>query len=350
MRTKSLSFFALALAVPFLGWDARPISAQEKPAANSKKAKAERPIDRALLRALASIDIERDVPYGRAGERILTLDILRPKKPSGDKLPVVFFVHGGGWSKGNKTHGYPVVAPYVASGNYIACSVGYRLTGEAKWPAQIHDCKAALRWMRANAAKHGGDPERIGLVGPSAGGHLVALLGTTANNAELEGDCGSPGVATHVNCVVDIFGPTDLVRLGRAIEALGRGGSIQALFGGTVAEKLEVIRKASPINMVHAKSPPFLILHGSVDRTVPIAESTRLRDQLRKVGVAVAMVTVKGAGHEPLGDEANKIMYQFMEKHLRGQPGEFNDCEIEKRQALSIRSGGVISGEAAATR
>lgn len=301
---------------------------QDKPSGDKKAAKSK---DFGFSKYLSAIDIKTNVEYGKAGDRELVLDLLLPKKPAGSKLPVVFFIHGGGWKQGNKTHGYPVIAPFAASGNYITCTIGYRLSGEARWPAQIYDCKAALRWMRAHATEYGGDPDKIAIIGPSAGGHLVSLMGTTPNDKELEGANGTPGVSTAVTCVVDIFGPTDLVGIGRIVEKTGKkaSSSIHALFGGSVDEKLAMMQKASPINTVDKSNPPFLILHGTADRLVSMSESTRFRDKLRAVGVPVALVKVKGADHGPLGEPAMKIMYQFVEMHLRGLTADIHDTEVE---------------------
>ncbi|MGH7202399.1 MAG: alpha/beta hydrolase fold domain-containing protein, partial [Planctomycetaceae bacterium] len=139
-----------------------------------------------------SVRVERDVPYAGTDNPRQRLDVLLPKEPAGEKpLPVVVFIHGGGWRNGAKERGLRELVPLVESGEYVGVTIGYRLSGEAKWPAQIHDCKAAIRWIRANAAKYHFDPDRIGVVGTSAGGHLVALLGTSGGVEALEGNLGS---------------------------------------------------------------------------------------------------------------------------------------------------------------
>src|SRR5262249_36362207 len=127
------------------------------------------------------VALEADLEYGRAVERSLTLDLFRPKNQGTRTLPVIVYIHGGGWQQGNKNEGHRVLSELVQSGNYAAVTIAYRLSGEAIWPAQIHDCKAAVRWVRASARKYGFDPDRIGACGGSAGGHLAAMLGVTGD-------------------------------------------------------------------------------------------------------------------------------------------------------------------------
>ena len=140
----------------------------QQPAAVKKAAEPE-------YRIPDGVAFEADVEYGRAGDRSLTLDLFRPKQQGDRTLPVVVYIHGGGWERGNKREGHRVLSELVLEGNYAAVTVAYRLSGEAIWPAQIHDCKAAVRWVRSNAKKYGFDPDRIGVCGGSAGGHLAAI-------------------------------------------------------------------------------------------------------------------------------------------------------------------------------
>ena len=150
--------------------------------------------------------IERDVEYGMAGDRPLVLDVVRPKTPAAGPLPVVAYFHGGGWNKWDKSTGIGGLVPVAATGNYFCVTVGYRLAKEALWPAQIHDCKAAIRWLKANAKRLNIDPDRIAVWGASSGGHLAAEVAVTGNVPELEGDCGSPGQSSRVACCVDYTG------------------------------------------------------------------------------------------------------------------------------------------------
>ena len=163
-----------------------------------------------------SIKAELDIPYAGTDNPRQRLDLYVPKIPKADKpLPVVVFIHGGGWQAGDKRGGFGTVRPLVMTGEYAGVSVGYRLTGEAIWPAQIHDCKAAIRWLRANASKYNLDPVQIAVTGNSAGGHLVAMLGTSGDVPELEGTLGEYlKESSRVACVVDQDGPTEPINQG----------------------------------------------------------------------------------------------------------------------------------------
>ena len=166
-----------------------------------------------------NVVIERDVRYGDADDDPLLLDIVRPKEPSEQPRPVIAFIHGGAWSGGSKEIMVGPLVPFAASGDYFCVSIEYRLSGMATWPAQIHDCKAAIRWLKANARTYHIDPEKIGVWGSSAGGHLVSMLGVSADVPELEGDSGTPGVSSRVACVVDYCGPSDFMALARVKES-----------------------------------------------------------------------------------------------------------------------------------
>jgi acetyl esterase/lipase len=283
------------------------------------------------LRLPENVVLEADLEYGRAGERSLRLDLLRPKNQGDKVLPVVVAIHGGGWQGGSKEAFRPLAASFAATGNYVAVSVGYRLTGEAIWPAQIHDCKA-IRWLRANAEKYKLDPNRIGATGNSAGGHLVALLGTSGDVKELEGGCGNPGYSSRVSCVVDLCGPSDFAHF---LEQRGAGGrsAVMKLFGGTPAEHPEAARAASPVTWASADDPPFLIFHGTEDATVPFAQSETLAAALQQAGAPVIFARVEGGGHGLGGREINERRQNFFERHLRGQPIDIPATPIQAEAA-----------------
>jgi acetyl esterase/lipase len=265
-----------------------------------------------------NVVLEADIEYGRAGDRSLKLDLLRPRDQGDKVLPVVVAIHGGGWQNGSKESFRGVPAAMAASGNYVGISVGYRLTGEAIWPAQIHDCKAAIRWVRANAARYKMDEKRIGVTGNSAGGHLVALLGTSGDVKELEGDCGNPGHSSRVACVVDFCGPSNFLTF---LEQRGAGGrsAVIKLFGGPPSSHPEAARAASPVTWASADDPPFLIFHGTEDMTVPFAQGEAMSAALQKAGTSVTFVRVEGGGHGLQGRETNQRRRDFFERHLRGQ-------------------------------
>jgi len=264
-----------------------------------------------------AVTIERDVEYGSAGERKLLLDIYRPANAEAgakkERLAAIVFIHGGGWAAGNKAGGGGL-SYFAQTGNYVGFSIGYRLTGEAIWPAQIEDCKAAIRWIRAHADDYHIDPDRIGLWGPSAGGHLVSLLGTSSDVKELEGNNGTPGVSTRVACVVDFCGPADFLTF--------RHDAANRLFGGRIEDHREQARLASPLTHVTPDDPPILIVHGTDDRTVPISQSEAFAAALKKAGVDVTFVRIEGGGHGIRSSEARQRVVRFFEKHLRGQDVE----------------------------
>jgi acetyl esterase/lipase len=259
-----------------------------------------------------------DIVYGKGGERELRLDIIRPATQGEAPLPLVVWVHGGAWLAGSKQGG---PAGSLAAQGYVVASVEYRLSGEAIFPAQIEDCKCAIRYLRAHAKKYGIDPDRIGVWGSSAGGHLVALLGTSGGVKELEGKGGWQDQSSRVQAVCDWFGPTDFN------EMRGSHSDINSpeckLVGGSLTEKADLVRAANPITYVTPDDPPFLIMHGEDDRTVPINQSELLNDALKKAGVEVTFVRVKNAGHgfgggsEPNSQEIRRQILAFFDRHLK---------------------------------
>ena len=262
-------------------------------------------------------DVEtiRNIEYARPDDFPLQLDLYIPRgipKP----MPVVLWVHGGGWCAGNKD--IPMVLPLVKLGFAVA-SIDYRLSQQAIFPAQIYDCKAAVRWLRAHAEKYGFNPNRIGAAGASAGGHLVALLGTTANHPELEGDEGNPGVASAVQAVCDFFGPTDFTDLGEAYSNL-RDDVVARLLGGSIAENMTKARAASPVFYVDAHSCPFYIAHGDADRVVPLGQSVELDAALKKAGVPSTLYVVKGGGHGFNDPLAFAGAVAFLKRYLQISP------------------------------
>jgi len=252
------------------------------------------------------------------------LDLLLPEKPVGGKpLPVVAYVHGGGWRGGDKSSGLPRVSGLVATGRYVGVSIGYRLTGEASWPAQIHDCKAAIRWLKANAKKFRFDPDRIAVFGSSAGGHLVAMLGVSGGVEDLQGRLGPHGeFDSRVAAVVDFFGPTDFLKMndqpGRIDHDAARSPE-SLLVGGAIQEHVDRCRHASPLTYVDSRDAPFLIVHGDRDDVVIFSQSQLLQAALKKAAVPVALVTVKGGGHGVGGRAVEARVRAFLEFHLYGR-------------------------------
>jgi len=276
--------------------------------------------------ARPEVKVEQDLFYAGTKNPRQSLDLLLPKAPKSDKpLPVIVQIHGGAWLSGEKAQGIGQIMPLVASGDFAGVTINYRLSGEAIWPAQIHDAKAAIRWIKGNAAKYHLDPDRIGVIGGSAGGHLVAMLGTTGDLKALEGDLGPyPNLSSQVRCVVDEFGPSELATMGDApssIEHNAENSPESKLLGGPILKNREKAKEASPISYVSRDDPPFLIIHGDKDMTVPFDQSERLTKALKESGVDVLLVKVEGGGHGGFRNpEIPRRIRQFFDKHLRDQP------------------------------
>ncbi len=247
----------------------------------------------------------------------MLLDLYLPENRE-KPVPLIIWIHGGAWLGGSKNGPSPALR-FTADG-YAVAHLGYRLSQEAPFPAQINDCKAAVRWLRANAKKYNLDPDKFVAWGSSAGGHLVALLGTTASVAELEGTVNDLKESSRVQAVVDWFGPTDFLTIGNAESDIAHNAPDSPeskLIGGAIPENKEKAAKASPITYVSKDAPPFLIMHGDHDRTVPFNQSEVFYAALKKAGVDVTFLPMKGAGHGFGGPDAIKPVQQFLERCLK---------------------------------
>ncbi|MEM9368937.1 MAG: alpha/beta hydrolase [Planctomycetota bacterium] len=253
-----------------------------------------------LAKVPPSIEVRSDVVFGKGGGRDLKMHVLLPSSNEASKAPVYVWIHGGGWRSGNKESGIQKVLPLVHAG-FIGVTLEYRLTGEAAFPAQIHDCKCAIRFLRAHAEDWGIDPDRIAVGGASAGGHLAALVGTSSGVDALEGEGGWPEQSSRVQAVVDLYGPTDFARFvtTEGYEHHNADGSPESrlLGGGVVSENAEGIRRVNPITYVDPQDPPFLILHGSDDPVVPLNQSQALHEALQRNGVSSSLHVLPGALH-----------------------------------------------------
>ena len=266
------------------------------------------------------LTVETDVTYGKAGGVDLKLDVIRPKAERAEPRPCIVWIHGGGWQNGNKNSGLGRLGALVASGDYVGVSVGYRLTDVASWPAQIEDCKAAIRYVRANAKQLGVDPEKIGVWGSSAGGHLVSLLGTSGDVKELEGSNGTPNVSSRVACVVDYCGPSDFLLNGLDSPRMNQPGQpVYKLLGGPLKENEAKAKQASPVTHVSKDDPPFLIVHGTDDRTVALPQAERLYKAQKDAGVDTTLVKIVGGGHGIGGPEIGQRVEAFFARHLLGK-------------------------------
>jgi acetyl esterase/lipase len=259
---------------------------------------------RPAVTAAGGVRLLPGVPYAATpGIRPLELDLWLPPERDGS-VPVAVFLHGGGWRVGGRhTAGpaYPDIQPFerVAQAGIAVASVDYRLSGEATWPAQLHDAKAAVRWLRTRAGDLGIDPERIAAWGESAGGHLAELLGLTGDDASLEGDVGFTGPSSRVSAVVAWYAPSDLV--GFAADAAADPTDAYSrealLLGATPVLAPERAAEASPLSHVSPAAPPFLLLHGAADRLIPCVQSERLYTALLEAGVDVELDVYEDADH-----------------------------------------------------
>lgn len=242
------------------------------------------------------------VPGGASWEGRLYLDLLLPEAQSMVLRPAVVYIHGGGWAEGSRADGlYPWLCPLLAAHGFVAATVTHRLSRSAPFPAQIHDVKAAIRFLRGNAEKYGIDPTRIGVWGDSTGGHLAALLGTSAGVPALEGDCGSPGQSSRVQAVIARCAPADFHTY-RVSDDDWRAEVFYRLFGGLICEHEDLAHLASPVSHVRSGVPPFLIVHGTRDETVPYHQALALAEALRSHGGDVTLNTIDGVYHNLLPD------------------------------------------------
>jgi len=281
--------------------------------------------------------IERDVTYGIADGVALKLDLYYPKSVA-SAVPIAVYVHGGGWTAGDKSGGAGLRdLQELVSRGYLVAAINYRLAPRYKFPAQIEDVKCAIRYLRANAVRHGADPERIGAWGGSAGGHLVALLGVTDSGAGFDGSGGYLDQSSRVQAVVDMFGPTDLTKLFAGVNPR----LIETVFG-TTDRNAELLKKASPVNYVSIDDPPFLILHGELDKLVPPSQSQVFYEKLKETGVPATLVIVKNAGHGfseaaspiwPSREEISKMVADFFDRHLK-QPSRTEILTVSQTAVL----------------
>ncbi len=278
------------------------------------------------------VAVIRDVEFKQTDSDPLLLDIYLPE--GNDKpLPVLMYIFGGGWVTGNKHQLAWYNLQNLAQHGFAVVSISYRWSSVAKFPAQIHDCKAALRWIRKNAEQYNLNPHRIGVIGASAGGHLASLMGTSGNAADLEGELqpGEAAFAGPVQATVNFFGLSDMSQIEdqrqRLRNVIGprsynrRDSIVSLLFGGSPANMPNQVQKANPVAYVEAGMPPFLHIHGAKDRIVPLGQSELLHDALLTAGNDTELHVVEKAGHLSFShyqtEEIFNKVKSFCERHLK---------------------------------
>lgn len=240
------------------------------------------------------------VPWVTMNGQQLLIDVAGPVTPG--PHPMVLAIHGGGWSKGDRSDFLPLIRS-LASRGYVAATVQYRLATSAAnvFPAAVQDVRCAVRFLRANAASTGGDPSRFAVIGASAGGHLASMLGTAPEVSGLDGTCPFANQPVNVSAVIVLSGPTDLRDLSGfgtgAVEQEDLPAIVSNFLGGAPSAVPATARLASPITHVTAKAPPFFLSHGTADDMVLVSQSRAMREVLRDAGVKATLFEAEGAGH-----------------------------------------------------
>lgn len=274
--------------------------------------------------------IEKDVAYLAPGRKE-TLDLYLPaNRPAGVRSPAVVVIHGGGWTGGDKGAAREFnIGTNLAKAGYVAASVNYWLGADRRWPTNLLDCKNGVRFLRRFADKYHVDPDRIAVMGGSAGGHLALMVAYTSSVAELEPAEPYPGLSNRVRAVVDMYGPTNLLTRQTTDSSGTPTGRIRLdshLLSTAGEEDPEGWSFASPVTHVRSDSPPTLILHGSADTTVDRDQSTALAAALARAGVPHRLVLLPGVGHtfdletwerRPLPTDLRPVVLGFFEEHFR---------------------------------
>jgi acetyl esterase/lipase len=257
-----------------------------------------------------------DLVYARVGDAALVLDLAMPSEGDGP-FPAIVCLHGGGWVGGSRKE-MTLTIDALARRGYVAVAPDYRRAPAHRFPAQLEDCKAAVRWLRANATTYKVEPNRIGVVGVAAGGHLSCLLGVTHRDDNLEGLGGNLDQSSGVQAVVSLSGPTDLTQPVWGKIVVER--NLVPLLGGTLAQVPSAYRAASPMTYVTRSAPPFLFIHGGADDVVPPSQAQNLAEKLRQVGGSARVVLLDGEGHIWRGERLRwgiAEMLNFFDERLK---------------------------------
>jgi acetyl esterase/lipase len=263
-----------------------------------------------------SVLFEPGIEYANPDGQHLLLDLARPKTSQG-LLPAVICIHGGGFRAGSRT-GYDTLCLRLAEHGYVAATIDYRLAPKYQFPAAVYDVKEAVRWLRANSRKYHVDPERIGVTGGSAGGHLAQFLGVTSDLPEFEGPGGHRNQSSRVACVVNVYGPSDFTQsYGKSVDA---AQVLPLPLGGDLEHARHRHILASPLYWVTPRAAPTLCIHGTEDKYVAYEQAGWLVERLKAAGVEADLLTLHGAGHGFKGKDAERAeaaLIAFFDKHLK---------------------------------
>jgi acetyl esterase/lipase len=267
------------------------------------------------LWAAEAIVFEKDIEYSNPDNQHLQIDLARPDGEG--PYPAVICIHGGGFRGGDR-QSYDGLIKKLAKNGYVAMTVTYRLAPKYQFPAAIYDVKASVRWLRANAAKYHVDPDRIGVTGGSAGGHLAQFLGVTMGLKQFEGDGGNPDQSSRVACVVNFYGPSDFTKsYGKSVDA----AVVLPLFlGGNLEKERKRHIEASPLYWVTPDAAPTLCVHGTKDQYVAFEQAEWIVDRLKAADVEAELLPMVGSMHGFKGDveeKAEAAMIAFFDKHLK---------------------------------
>ena len=262
---------------------------------------------------------EKNIEYSNPDDQHLQLNMARPSVGQGP-FPAVVCIHGGGFRAGSR-EGFNRLCLNLAQHGYVAVTVSYRLAPKYQFPAAVHDVKAAVRWMRANADKYNIDPNRIGTTGGSAGGHLAQFLGVTSDVGNFEGDGGNADYSSSVDCVVNFYGPSDFTK---SYDASVDAAEVLPLFlGGNVQQERRRHIEASPLYWVTPNAAPTLCIHGTEDSYVAHEQAVWLIDRLKASQVEARLMTIDGADHgfrgatKEVRAEIEDARIAFFDKYLK---------------------------------
>ena len=275
-----------------------------------------------LVRAEEPADIlwTTDIEYTNPDGQHLQLNLAQPKSGEGP-FPTILCIHGGGFRAG-KRESYDALCKKLAARGYVAATVTYRLAPTYPFPAAVHDTKAAVRWLRANAAKYRIDPARIGVTGGSAGGHLAQFLALTAGVKQFEGDSGNGVFSSAVQCVVNVYGPSDFTKsYGKSVDA-AEAQVLPLFLGGNLEQARHQHILASPLYWVTPQAVPTLCIHGTEDKYVAHEQAEWLVERLKAADVEAELLSLPGAGHGFKGEDqeqAEKALFAFFDRRLQGK-------------------------------